>query len=109
MVSIEYYKVKHDKKVLIECIDENESESYGFLWLRKRAVKTNGLTKGKLYSIIAMESTDYGNAYVSCKFVYVLVVNDNGIKQLYNFDRFQLTKSDEAAHKIYTDQIIDAN
>lgn len=108
MAVIEYYKV-HDRQMLIECVEENETERHGFLWLKKRAVKTNGLTKGKLYSIIAMETVEYGNIYSSCKFVYTLVLNDNGIKQLYDFNRFRLIKKYEPEQKVDTDQTIDAN
>lgn len=75
----------------VTCIDDVEIERYGFLWLKIRTVKIKGLTKGIRYEILNRETRTYKVGYSELEYKYVLIRNDEGIKQWYKVDRFTVS------------------
>lgn len=76
----------------VKCLDDTREERHGFLWLKKRRVKIDGLTKGKAYEVLASQTAVYGTQYAYNAFTHLLMVNDNGIPQLYPIESFALTE-----------------
>lgn len=88
-LTFERYKAVNGKLPLIECSNDHETKRHGFMWLKKKSVKIDGLTRGKQYDLMAMENYDYGNKYSVCEFQYVLIKNDSGTPQLYPIELFK--------------------
>jgi hypothetical protein len=72
----------------VVCQDDSEIEHFGFLWLKSRKKKIDGITQGKKYQIIRTQTAVYGSIYSYSAFSYLLILNDNLIPQLYGVERF---------------------
>lgn len=76
-------------KTFVECIEDHKLERYGFLWLKKRKTKIEGLTNGKQYQVFAYRVREYNHPISPTVFSYYLILNDDNYFQLYPEDLFK--------------------
>lgn len=73
------------------CIDDKKVEHFGFLYLKKRFVKDDRITQGKIYPLICTEHVDFGNQYCGpVLFETLHIIDDNNCRQIFDLKQFEL-------------------
>jgi hypothetical protein len=72
------------KTLFVTCRNDQDTERFGFLWLKKRMIKVNGITQGKKYPVV----TTLTNIYSHKSYSYFIIVDDNKLPQIVPLDRF---------------------